>query len=912
MGRKLIGERAPSGPGRKSRKQRAPDPLPEDRKPRNPRRLKKQEKKKDEQRQHKATTKAAKSGKAAAKPTAPSLWDDSDDGVDDDELEAEAGEAGEAWQGDEAAMEEDSDDDDDDDSEGDAAASGPAFTDDNKDWLRLAGSTIYDDEGDASDDDDELPDDEFDLDDEDDSDDSDDGRPMDMVAESRKLDIEAAEEARLAEEEMQSAYKEAERFELPSGDVIEAIDPSSQDLQEVQLRIRDNLNTLAKFGELRDPSRSRAEYMQLLKKDLAFAYGYSDFLMGRLLELFPPSEIIEVLEANEVPRPITIRTNTLKTRRRDLAQALVNRGVNLEPIGPWTKVGLVVFDSSVPVGATPEYLAGHYILQSPSSFLPCMALAPQLNERVLDMASAPGGKTTYLSALMRNTGLVVANDANKDRLRATVANVHRLGCSNTIVCNYDGRAFPKVMGGFDRVLLDAPCSGTGVIAKDQGVKTGKTETDLQRCGHVQRELLLAAIDSVDEASATGGCVVYSTCSIMIDENEAVVDYALRHRHVKLVDTGISFGKPGFVRHGKNRFHQSVAQTRRFYPHIHNMDGFYVAKFKKLKAGPKKSDASDDARKRKGVDNDSDSGTEVASAAAMAEEITPKKATKVRRTAGRDVGAETARVGAKSAVDDKGKKKTEETVEVPEAIWPLDDEISFPKSAKKAAARKSKAPASIPMDLEESETPTKPQSAKKLKKKSKAKGAGDDADEIPVKPASVKKVKKKSKVDAVKEDAAETPDKPASAKKVKKKSEDKAATDALAKPASAKKLKRSGTPAKEAKLLKVPGGAGPAEPTATSAAKRKGRKSAAADGSGAATPTGKPTKKKPTEKSSTVPADAAAPPPTFVASKKFAGAKPSYVFKKGSEGNGYYLDRPPKAVGLGRLKKSKKSKKGRQW
>jgi 16S rRNA C967 or C1407 C5-methylase (RsmB/RsmF family) len=75
---------------------------------------------------------------------------------------------------------------------------------------------------------------------------------------------------------------------------------------------------------------------------------------------------------------------------------------------------------------------------------------------------------------MRNTGLVVANDANKDRLKATVANIHRLGCSNTIVCNYDGRAFPKVMGGFDRVLLDAPCSGTGVIAKDAAVKAGKT------------------------------------------------------------------------------------------------------------------------------------------------------------------------------------------------------------------------------------------------------------------------------------------------------------------------------------------------------------------------------------------------------------------------------------------------------
>ena len=128
-------------------------------------------------------------------------------------------------------------------------------------------------------------------------------------------------------------------------------------------------------------------------------------------------QAIEFFEANEVPRPVTIRTNTLRTRRRDLAQALINRGVNLEPIGKWTNVGLQVFESSVPIGATPEYLAGHYMLQAASSFLPVIALSPQPGERVLDMASAPGGKTTHMAALMQNTGVVFANDANKARLK---------------------------------------------------------------------------------------------------------------------------------------------------------------------------------------------------------------------------------------------------------------------------------------------------------------------------------------------------------------------------------------------------------------------------------------------------------------------------------------------------------------
>jgi len=230
---------------------------------------------------------------------------------------------------------------------------------------------------------------------------------------------------------------------------------------------------LQDFANLRDPERSREEYLDCLRRDLCNYYNYNEYMMSKMMDIFPLSEIVEVLEANEVQRPVTIRTNSLKTRRRDLAQALINRGVNLDPIGKWSKVGLVIYSSQVPLGATPEYLAGHYILQGASSMLPIMALAPQENERILDMASAPGGKTTHIAALMRNTGLLYANDANRARAKAVVGNLHRLGVTNTVVCSYDGRKLDKIMKGFDRVLLDAPCSGTGVIAKDPSVKTKK-------------------------------------------------------------------------------------------------------------------------------------------------------------------------------------------------------------------------------------------------------------------------------------------------------------------------------------------------------------------------------------------------------------------------------------------------------
>ncbi|XP_057347694.1 probable 28S rRNA (cytosine(4447)-C(5))-methyltransferase [Manis pentadactyla] len=371
-----------------------------------------------------------------------------------------------------------------------------------------------------------------------------------------------------------------EPFVLPAVGETEQ-DAQAPDLQQVHKRIQDIVEVLRDFGSQREEGRSRSEYLHRLQKDLATYYSYGDFLLGKLMDLFPMSELVEFLEANEVPRPITLRTNTLKTRRRDLAQALINRGVNLDPVGKWSKTGLVVYDSSVPIGATPEYLAGHYMLQGASSMLPVMALAPQEHERILDMCCAPGGKTSYIAQLMKNTGVILANDANAERLKSVVGNLHRLGVTNTIISHYDGRQFPKVVGGFDRVLLDAPCSGTGIISKDPAVKTNKDEKDILRCAHLQKELLLSAIDSVSATSKTGGYLVYCTCSIMVEENEWVVNYALKKRNVRLVPTGLDFGQEGFTRFRERRFHPSLRSTRRFYPHTHNMDGFFIAKFKKF-------------------------------------------------------------------------------------------------------------------------------------------------------------------------------------------------------------------------------------------------------------------------------------------------------------------------------------------
>ncbi|KAG6125709.1 hypothetical protein E4U12_007053 [Claviceps purpurea] len=419
---------------------------------------------------------------------------------------------------------------------------------------------------------------------------------------SRKLDMqlaeaEAANAAELAESAMRTNIAGDRPHILEDGDneddeLSKTNALLAPDLQLLRTRITENIRVLDDFANLAEEGRSRSEYTAQLIKDICAYYGYSEYLAEKLYNLFTPREAFAFFEANESARPVVIRTNTLRTHRRDLAQALINRGVTLEPVGKWSKVGLQVFESSVPLGATPEYLAGHYILQAASSFLPCMALDPQENERVLDMAAAPGGKTTYMAAMMKNTGIIIANDPSKNRAKGLIGNIHRLGARNVIVSNYDAREFPKPMGGFDRVLLDAPCSGTGVIAKDSSVKTNKTEMDFMQLPHVQKQLLLAAIDSVNHASKSGGYVVYSTCSVTIEENEQVVQYALSRRpNVRLVDTGISFGKEGFTSFMGKKFDASLRLTRRYYPHTYNVDGFYVAKFKKIAASPVKSGAS---------------------------------------------------------------------------------------------------------------------------------------------------------------------------------------------------------------------------------------------------------------------------------------------------------------------------------
>ncbi|OAG31994.1 ribosomal RNA methyltransferase Nop2 [Nematocida displodere] len=330
---------------------------------------------------------------------------------------------------------------------------------------------------------------------------------------------------------------------------------------------------------------------------------YNDYLLDKITEMFSPEEKDAFIVASDKKRPATLRTNTLFDKRSTILHKLSTRGVNVEGI-EWSDCGAVVYNTDVPIGATPEYLAGFYMLQSPSSMLPVMALSPQPNEKVVDMCAAPGGKTTHIAALMSNTGVLYANDVSKERVCSLAANIQRMGVTNTVCMNMDGLALP--IDKADKVLLDAPCSGTGVLSKDPAAKRNKDAEIIKRIQMKQKRLILKAFDMLDSHKPETATLVYSTCSILVEENEYVVDYLLRKRpNARVVDTDLPIGREGFKSFRGLHFHPSLRLTRRFYPHVHNTDGFFVSKIRKTGLNQKEIEdrrkAQDASRKRQGLE-----------------------------------------------------------------------------------------------------------------------------------------------------------------------------------------------------------------------------------------------------------------------------------------------------------------------
>lgn len=252
-------------------------------------------------------------------------------------------------------------------------------------------------------------------------------------------------------------------------------------------------------------------------------------LLDRLNTQYGPA-LAEEIVAGFVRRPVTLRVNTLKSDMAAVCAVLDRAGISYEPV-PWYADALILRDvREDAVQALPEYENGCMYLQSLSSMMPPLVMHPQKNESILDMAAAPGGKTTQMAALSGNTALITACEKNKIRAERLQFNLERQGAKRVNVMCQDARQLSDLFK-FDKVLLDAPCTGAGTILIAEGEPERRMTPDwVAKTASTQKAMLKKALTLL----SAGHEMVYSTCSILREENEDVLRAVLPGMKAEIV------------------------------------------------------------------------------------------------------------------------------------------------------------------------------------------------------------------------------------------------------------------------------------------------------------------------------------------------------------------------------------------
>lgn len=312
-------------------------------------------------------------------------------------------------------------------------------------------------------------------------------------------------------------------------------------------------------------------------KGIATEHGYLQYMIERYLTLWGEEETMQFLKACEKPIPTAIRINTLRAEQEFVVDRLKSKRIALEKI-PWLDHGYYAdFEGHSTPGAFLEHMLGYYYVQGVPSMTTVKILDPQPGETIFDLAAAPGGKTTHIAQRMKNEGIVVAIEQDRKRLASLESNILRCNVTNAIVLRGDAKKINQLGLQPDRILLDAPCSGEGLLPLDPTRKTSKTIADVRYCATREDEMLDAAVSAL----IPGGTIVYSTCSIAPEENEYVVDDILkRHPEISIVPIPIEFGSPGYPEPYGVKLNTSLKLARRFLPHLHNSEGFFLCKMAK--------------------------------------------------------------------------------------------------------------------------------------------------------------------------------------------------------------------------------------------------------------------------------------------------------------------------------------------
>jgi len=275
-------------------------------------------------------------------------------------------------------------------------------------------------------------------------------------------------------------------------------------------------------------------------------------------------------EFKEVNLRQAIRINHTQAHNKNLPQRLNSLGVSLQKI-PFLKSGYWVLDSKVSAGATAEYLLGLYSIQEAAAQIPVSLFGELRGKKVLDCAAAPGGKTVQLADTMENTGAIIALDVDKRRLNALTNHLERCHITNTVVYLLDAKQAPTLNIQFDRILVDAPCSGN--FAGDPNWFKNRTLKDIQRNAALQRDILT----KTSQCLSRQGELVYATCSLEPEENELNLDWAIKNLNLEIQETQ-SYGQNGLTEVFGKKLDPSLNRCRRIWPN--ETQGFFAAKLKR--------------------------------------------------------------------------------------------------------------------------------------------------------------------------------------------------------------------------------------------------------------------------------------------------------------------------------------------
>jgi NOL1/NOP2/sun family putative RNA methylase len=271
----------------------------------------------------------------------------------------------------------------------------------------------------------------------------------------------------------------------------------------------------------------------------------------------------------------SIRVNTIKISRERLVKRLKEKGIELEQI-PWYENGFFV-RSEKGIGKTLEYFLGYYYIQEASSMIPPLILNPKPNEFILDLCAAPGSKTTQIAELMKNSGLIIANDDNLERIKALRINLQKMGIKNCVVSYDKGERFWKKGIKFDKILVDAPCSGSGKIITSFSSLNLWSQGIVKRLSNLQKKLLFSASKCLKK----DGIIVYSTCSLDPEENEEVIDFCIKKlglipEEVKVKNLNY---REGIKEWRKRKFDKRVKNAIRIFPFDNYTEGFFICRLR---------------------------------------------------------------------------------------------------------------------------------------------------------------------------------------------------------------------------------------------------------------------------------------------------------------------------------------------